>query len=125
MDRRPQALVALLLFVVLTGAAIAVSGSRPGGDAQGDLPWLLQAAAYLCAAVGGALLLMGQDPAAKRNGGIVLGVTVVLALVDALTAGSDGADIGAGLARLVGLVVLAYVITRLSLAVSASRRSAS
>jgi hypothetical protein len=55
----------------------------------------------------------------------VLGVTVVLALIDGLTAGSGGANIGAGLARLVGLVVLAVVLTRLSLAVSASRRSAS
>jgi hypothetical protein len=123
-DRRPQALVALLLFVVLTGASIAVSGSRPAND-PGDLPWVLQVAAYLVAVAGGVLLLLGQDPTAKRIGGIVLGVTVVLALVDALTAGQDGANIGAGLARLVGLVVLAYAITRLSLAVSAARRSAS
>ncbi|RBY92074.1 hypothetical protein DQ244_07115 [Blastococcus sp. TBT05-19] len=124
-DRRAPALVALLLFVVLTGAAIVVSGSRPAGDGQGDLPALIQVAGYVAAAVGGALLLKGPDPAARRTGVVVLGVIAVLALVDWLTAGQEGADIGAGLARLVGLVVLAVVITRLSVAVSAARRSAS
>ncbi|WP_104522651.1 hypothetical protein [Blastococcus atacamensis] len=124
MDRRAPALVALLLFVVLTGVSIAVGGSRPASD-PGVLPWWIQAVAYVSAVVGAVLLLRGQDPAGRRTGALVLGVTVVLALIDALTAGQEGANIGAGLARLVGLVVLAAAITRLSLAVSAARRSTS
>ncbi|TFV52014.1 hypothetical protein [Blastococcus sp. TF02A-35] len=122
MDRRPQALIALLLFVVLTGAAIAVSGSRPASD-PGTLPWLLQVAAYVCGLAAGVLLVTGQDADARRTGFVVTGAVVVLALLDVLVPDDGGADIGAGLARLVVLVVMAVATVKVSLAVSAARRS--
>ncbi|NEK85992.1 hypothetical protein GCU60_09480 [Blastococcus saxobsidens] len=122
MDRRRPALVALLLFVAFTGAAIVVSGSRPASD-EGALPWALQVIGYLCAVAAGVLLLTGQDAAGRRTGMVVTAAVVVLALLDVLVPDEGGANIGAGLVRLVLLVVLAVATVRLSLATAAARRS--
>ena len=84
MDRRAPALAALMLFVVLTGVAIAVSGARPA-SAQGTAPWLVQMLAYLCAVVGGAVLVSASDLRGVRIGGLVLAAAVVMLLVDGLT----------------------------------------
>ncbi|RBY97043.1 hypothetical protein DQ237_05450 [Blastococcus sp. TF02-8] len=116
--------MALLLFVVLTGAAIVVSGSRPASD-PGAVPAVLQIAGYLCALAAGVLLLTEQEPATRRIGMVVTGAVVLLGLLDALVSDDGGADIGAGLVRLLLLVVMAVVTVRLSLAVSAGRRSTS
>jgi hypothetical protein len=123
-DRRAPALVALMLFVVLTGVSIAVGAARPATD-PGALPWLLQGAGYLCAVAAGGLLLRGQGADGRRIGGVVLGAVAVLVLLDALTAGRVGADIGAGLGRLVFLLVIGMATARLAVTVAAARRSAS
>jgi peptidoglycan/LPS O-acetylase OafA/YrhL len=119
MDRRRPALVALLAFAGCTLVAVLVSGSRPHLD-QGDAPWAFQLAGYLCALVAGVLLLApdaGGTPADRRTGLVVVAAVVVLALIDALTAAADegGANIGAGLVRLVTLVVVAVMTVRLAL----------
>jgi hypothetical protein len=130
MDRRVPALGALLLFVLLTGVSIAVSGSRPHLE-QGTAPWLLQVIADLCGIAGGVLLLapaQGADgePSTRRLGFVVMGATVVLVLVDAMTLLDDGAgaNIGAGLVRLLCLVVIGVATARLAVAVARFRRSA-
>ena len=123
MDRRRTSLLLLLLFVVCTGLSIAVSGSRPHLD-QGTAPWLIQLVGYLCALAGGVLLAAGdgQDAAVRRLGFVVLGALVVLLLVDALTLGEDGANIGAGGVRLIGLVVIGVATVRLAQGIAAARR---
>ena len=50
MDRRRTSVVLLLLFVLCSGIAIVVSGSRPGLE-QGLTPSLVQFAGYGCALV--------------------------------------------------------------------------
>ena len=123
MDRRAPALGALLLFVVLTGVSIALSGSRPALD-QGTAPWLVQLAAYLAAVTGGGLLLAGGE-GGRRLGGVVVGATIAMLLLDAaaLAADGGGATIGAGLVRLVCLLVIGMVTARLAVTVAADRRS--
>ena len=123
MDRRAPALGALLLFVVLTGVSIALSGSRPALD-QGTAPWLVQLAGYLAAVTGGALLLAGGD-GGRRLGGVVVGATIAMLLLDAATLAADGggATIGASLVRLVCLLVIGMVTARLAVTVAADRRS--
>ena len=125
MDRRAPALAALMLFVVLTGVAIAVSGARPA-SAQGTAPWLVQMLAYLCAVVGGAVLVSASDLRGVRIGGLVLAAAVVMLLVDGLTMLSEeeGANIGAGLARLVCLLLIGGATVRVALDVAAARRVA-
>ncbi|MGY1811495.1 hypothetical protein [Blastococcus sp. SYSU D00820] len=125
MDRRRPALVALLLFVVLTGAAIAVAGSRPA-TGEGTVPWLLQTIGYLCAVAGGVLLLSGSGQGSRAVGGVVMAATVVMVLIDGMTllADGQGADIGGGFVRLLCLVVIGVVTARLAVAVAADRRSA-
>lgn len=123
MDRRAPALAALMLFVVLTGVAIAVSGARPA-SAQGTAPWLVQMLAYLCAVVGGAVLVSASDLRGVRIGGLVLAAAVVMLLVDGLTMLSEeeeGANIGAGLARLVCLLLIGGATVRVALDVAAAR----
>jgi len=122
-DRRVPALAALLLFVVLTGAAIAVSGSRPAND-PGTAPWVLQAIGYICAGAAAVLLLTGDDDG-RRRGSLVGAATVALVLLDLLVPDEGGATIGAGLVRLVLLVVLAVVTASLARAVAADRQSRS
>jgi hypothetical protein len=126
MDRREPALAALMLFVVLTGVAIAVGGARPA-SAQGAAPWSIQMAAYLCAVAGGVVLMSASDPRGLRLGGLVLAAAVVMLLVDGLTMLSEeeGANIGAGLARLICLLLVGGVTVRVALDVAAARRAAS
>jgi peptidoglycan/LPS O-acetylase OafA/YrhL len=126
-DRRGRALVALMLFVALTGAAIVVSGSRPASD-PGAAPWVLQVIGYLCALAGGVLLrapAAGADPDDRRTGLIVLVALGALVLIDAVTAATDsgGANIGAGFLRLICLVALFVATARLAVAVAKTRRA--
>jgi peptidoglycan/LPS O-acetylase OafA/YrhL len=127
MDRRSRALVALMLFVVLTGASIVVSGSRPHLD-QGAAPWVLQVIGYLCALAGGVLLMRGgaQCDADDRRLGLVVVVAVgALALIDAVTVATDsgGADIGAGFLRLICLVAVFVATARVAIATARARRT--
>jgi hypothetical protein len=119
MDRRPTSLVLLLLFVLCSGIAIVVSGSRPGLE-QGLAPALVQFVGYGFALVAGLLLVSSADEGSgRRLGGVVLGVLAVLVLLDLLAA--DGPNIGAGFVQLVGLVVMMAVTMRLALTVAADR----
>jgi hypothetical protein len=127
MERHRRALVLMLLFVLCTGIAIVLSGSRPASD-QGSAPWVAQAVGYLSALAGGVLLLtprVGRSADDRATGSMVVGAAVVLALVDAVTVAADssGADIGAGLVRVVGLVVIMVATVRLALGVAASGRA--
>lgn len=119
-DRRAPALAALMVFVVCTGAAIAVSGARPAND-PGTAPWVLQAIGYVCAAAAAVLLLAGEDDG-RRRGALVGAVTVALVLLDLLVPDDGGADIGAGFVRLVLLLVLFVVTVGLAQAVARERR---
>ena len=101
-----------------------MSGARPAND-PGDLPWLLQVVGYVCAVAAGVLLMTGRDADGRRLGVIVLVAAAALALLDVLVPDDGGANIGAGFVRLILLVVLAVVTVKVSLAVSAARRSAS
>jgi peptidoglycan/LPS O-acetylase OafA/YrhL len=126
-DRRRTSLVLLLLFVLCTGISIVVSGSRPHLD-QGTAPWLFQVIGYLFALAGAVLLIApadGQDDGATRRlGFVVLGALVVLALLDAVElADGDGANIGAGGVRVVGLVVIMVATIRLAQGVAAAGRA--
>ena len=122
MDRRAPAVVALLIFVACTGVAIVISGLRPAND-PGVLPFAVQVVGYAFAAVAG-LLLVASRPEDRRPGAVVLGALVVLVLLDvfAFADTSDGANIGAGLVRLVGLLVLAVQTVKLARAVAVSRQ---
>ena len=130
MDRRGRALVALMLFVVLTGASIVLSGSRPHLD-QGAAPWVLQVIGYLCALAGGVLLMApadgeGTNPDDRRIGLVVLVAVAALALIDAVTLATDsgGANIGAGFLRLICLVAIFVATARLAIATARAGRSA-
>ena len=121
MDRRRTSLVLLLLFVLCSGIAIVVSGSRPGLE-QGLTPSLVQFAGYGCALVAGVLLLSSaSEEAARRTGGVVLGALAVLVLLDLLVAA--GPNIGAGFVRLVGLVVIMVATIRLAQGIAGARRA--
>ena len=109
MDQRSTALILLLAFIALTGASIAVSGSRPHLD-QGTAHWLLQVIGYLCALAGGVRLLAPATDDAdgggdRRIGTVVVVALVALVLIDAVTLAADsgGANIGAGFVRLMVL----------------------
>jgi hypothetical protein len=120
-DRRRTSLVLLLLFVLCSGIAIVVSGSRPGLE-QGLAPALVQFVGYACALVAGVLLLSSaSEENARRIGGVVLGALAVLVLLDLLVAA--GPDIGAGFVRLVGLVVIMVATIRLALGIAAAGRA--
>ena len=127
MDRRPAALVSLSLCLLLTLDPIVLSGSRHG-PAQGAAPAVLQVAGYVCALVGAVLLLAAPRAAGgdRMTGGVVLAVVVLLVALEVVTWATDtggGANIGAGLVRLVGLVVLVAMTVRLASAVVERRRS--
>src|SRR4051794_39706803 len=87
-DRRRPSLVLLVVFIVLTGASIAVSGSRPHLD-QGAAPWVLQVVGDLCALAAGVLLMApaggaNGGPDDRRTGLVVIGAVVALVLIDAV-----------------------------------------
>jgi hypothetical protein len=130
-DRRHLALVLLLSFVACTGVAIVVSGSRPA-SAPGLAPVVLQGLGYLLGLVAAALLLtpdqggvarLGEPD--RRIGGVLLGALLVLVLLDvvALIADDGGANIGAGLVRLVFLLLVGLATARLAVRNSAARRA--
>jgi hypothetical protein len=124
MDRRRSSLVLLLVFVLCTGVAIVISGSRPGLE-QGLAPALVQVVGYACGLVGAVLLISSATEAEvgspRRTGGVVLAALVVLVLLDLL--GADGTNIGAGFVRLVLLVVIMVATIRLALGVAAAGRA--
>jgi hypothetical protein len=127
-DRRAPLLL-LLALVACTGVSIALGGARPASD-PGVAPWAMQVIGYLCGIAGGVLLLApqrgdGTSVRDRRIGVVVLPAVVVLALLDAagLAADEGGANIGAGLVRLVVLLVVVGVTARLALDVAATRRS--
>ena len=129
MERARLALVLLLAFVACTGAAILVGARGPASD-PGLLPWVVQGAGYLCAIAGGLLLLApagaGRVEAEGRRLGVVLLPTVAaLVLVDTVTAATDsgGANIGAGLVRMVLLVAVGMLTARLAVTLAAERRA--
>ena len=123
MDRRRPSLVLLLLFVLCTGVAIVWGGSRPALE-QGLAPQLVQFLGYACALAAGLLLLSSTAEGAvadpRRLGGLVLGALALLVLVDLVV--GDGPNIGAGLFRLVGLVVIMVATIRLAMGVAAAGR---
>ncbi len=131
MDRRRAALYALVAFAVATAVAIVISGSRPAG-AQGIAPLVVQGVGYVFVLVAVALLLApagsGEDcPVAARVegrvGGLLLMSVVLLVALDVVTysEASAAASIGAGLARLVVLVVIVGAAARLGTVASRSR----
>ena len=118
MDRRRTSLVLLLLFVLCTGIAIVVGGSRPALE-QGLAPSLVQSVGYLGGLAAGLLLVTTPHEGPRRLGGVVLGAVVVLVLLDLVAAG--GPNIGAGALRLVGLVVIMVAMIRLAQGLAARR----
>ena len=113
MDRRRTALFSLMAFAVATAAAIVISGARPA-TAQGIAPTVVQAVGYVCALLAALdLLAPAANPAGadRRLGGVILAALAAMVGVD-LFAGA-GPDPGAGLLRLVCLVVIVAVAWRL------------
>ena len=130
MDRRTSALLLVLLFVACTGVALVVDGSRPA-SASGLAPTVIQGIGYLLGLAGALLLLLPDRGSAvplgdvdRRIGGVLLGALAVLVLLDVvgLTAAEDGANVGAGLVRLVFLVLVGVCTARLAVRTSAARR---
>jgi hypothetical protein len=120
-DRGGMSLVLLLLFVLCSGVAIVLSGSRPGLE-QGLAPALVQFTGYVFGLVAGLLLLSSAvEGSARRIGGVVLAALGVLVLLDLLV--GAGPDIGAGFVRLVALVVVMVAAIRLALGVAAAGRA--
>ena len=96
-----------MAFVVCTGAAIVLSGSRPA-TAQGLTPLLAQALGYASAVLAGVLLVASGErgaPEVRRDGALVPVGCAVLVAADLWSVGTaeGGANIGAGLVRLLGL----------------------
>jgi hypothetical protein len=121
-DRRRAALYALVAFAIATAAAIVISGGRPAG-AQGLAPLVVQGVGYACALVAALeLLAPAENPAGadRKLGGAILVALTALVLLDVFAAG--GPDIGAGLLRLVCLVVIVAVAARLLASTLASGR---
>jgi hypothetical protein len=111
MDRRRVSLVLLLLFVACTGVAIVIGGSRPALQ-PGVAPAVAQVTGYLCA-LGAAVLLLASE-STRAIGATVLGAVLVLVLLDLFVLDDAGGDIGGGLARLAGLVVIMVATVRLA-----------
>ena len=120
MDRRRVSLVLLMLFVACTGVAIVVSGSRPALH-QGIAPAVVQFAGYLCALGAAGLLLPAVST--RAIGATVLAAVLVLVLLDLFVLDDAGGDIGGGLARLAGLVVIMVATVRLSRGIAAAGRA--
>ena len=129
MHRPRRALVLLLAFIACTGAAILAGAGRPADD-PGVVPWVLQVVAYLCAIAAGVLLRTSTgagrvETEGRRLGAVLLPVVLALVLLDMVTAASagGGANIGAGLARMVLLVVVGMLTARLAVTAAAERRT--
>lgn len=93
----------LFVFVGCTGAAILIGGGRAAG-AQGVAPLVVQAVGSVSGVVGGAVVLV-----AVLDG---------IALADS----GGGANIGAGLLRLVCLLLIGMATARLAVDEARSRR---
>jgi peptidoglycan/LPS O-acetylase OafA/YrhL len=124
MNRRHASLVLLLLFVACTGVAIVVGGSRPALH-QGIAPAVAQFAGYLFALGAAALLLAASRDysAVRRIGATVLGAVVVLVALDVFLLDDGGPNIGGGLVRVVGLVVIMVATVRLGRETAAAART--
>jgi hypothetical protein len=125
MDRRLTALTALMFFIVATAVAIVLDGRLPASE-ESVTGWVLQVLGYLAALAGGVLLLTGEpDARTRRYGLLVVAAVVLLAITDAGTAAaeSDGAVVGLGFVRLIGLVVLAVVTIGLARSATVGRQS--
>ncbi len=120
MDRRRTSLLLLFLFVGCTGASILVGGGRPAGE-QGVAPLVVQVVGSLCALV--AAVLLWTD-GARRAGGVVGAAVVLLSVLDgvALADSGGGANIGAGVLRVVCLLLIGMATARLAVE-TAGRRS--
>jgi hypothetical protein len=120
-DRRRIALLLLLGFIACIGAAVVVSGSRPGLQ-QGIAPTVLAFGGYLLALAAAVLLIARQaDGTTRTIGATVLAAVAVLVLLDLLTA--DGPNVGAGLVQLVGELVIMAATVRLALGVARPSRA--
>jgi peptidoglycan/LPS O-acetylase OafA/YrhL len=123
-DRRRTALVLLLAFIACIGAAVVLSGSRPGLQ-QGIAPTVTAFAGYLLALVAAVLLLLprpeGPDRPDRTIGATVLGGVAVLVLLDLFT--TPGPNIGAGLVQLIGEVVIMVATVRLALGIARPSRA--
>ena len=121
----------MLAFVACTAAAVGVSGARPA-TGQGIAPLIVQGIGYAFVLVAVALLLAPAGSATDcpvaarvegRVGGVLLGALALLVLLDVLTYSEAGAIIGAGLARLVVLVVIVGASARLGAVGAVASRS--
>ena len=120
MDRRRTSLLLLFVFIGCTGAAILIGGGRPAG-VQGPAPYLVQAVGSLCALVAAGLLWIDG---AERAAAVVGGAVVLLSVLDGIAWADSGggADIGAGLLRLVCLLLIGTATARLAVETARSRR---
>lgn len=120
MDRRRASLVLLFVFVGCTGAAILIGSGRAAGE-QGLAPYLVQGVGVV-SALGAAVLLWADG--AQRAGAVIGAAAGLLAVLDVLAAagGGGGADIGAGLLRLVCLLLVGMATARLAVEVARDRR---
>jgi hypothetical protein len=122
-SRRSAAVGSLLAFVACTVLAAGLSGSRPATD-QGIAPLVVQGVGYAFVLVAVALLLARVRSADDcpvvariegRTGGVLLAALAGLLTLDVLTFpdAGGGANVGAGLVRLVVLVVVVGATARL------------
>lgn len=120
MDRRLASLALLFGFVLCTGAAILVGAGRPS-SAPGVAPAVVQGAGLVCALVAAVLLWVDG---AQQAAGVIGGAVVLLAVLDAVALADtgNGADVGAGLLRLVFLLLIGMATARLAVEVAHSRR---
>lgn len=121
-DRRLPALVALVLFAVLTWSAGTVD---PDGEV-GAAALALTFAGYAAVLVGGALLVLQPPGAPARLTGRVLVVTALVMSgthVSVLLSDAPDANIGAGILLLLAFLVVAGAALRLLLGLLADRRA--
>jgi hypothetical protein len=118
-DRRRTSLLLLFVFVGCTAASILIGGGRPAAD-QGLAPVVVQAVGSLCALVAAGLL---WSDGAQRAGGVVGGAVVLLSVLDgfALADSGGGANIGAGLLRLICLLLIGMATARLAVETARTR----
>lgn len=128
MDRLRVALRLMLVFAVCIGAAILLAGTRPASD-PGLLPWLVQAAGYLCGLAAGLLVLGsrgdGDDAAGVRPGALLLPAVLALVVLDVVvaTTSSGGAVVGAGLLRIALFVAIGWATLRIARTLAEGRRA--